>query len=100
MDCGSDRHLAVLHPGPPPAPAESSENDQNDGRETQDRVNPSGVSKCTEVCGDADSPHSCSKISPVLVYPEGKREQARKMYAVLDEQSNKSLANSQFFLTL
>ncbi|XP_039870639.1 uncharacterized protein LOC120723317 [Simochromis diagramma] len=97
MDCGSDRHLAVLHPGPPPAPAESSGADKDDGGETQDSANASVVSKCTEVCGDADSAHSYSKISPVLVYPEGEKEQARKMYAVLDEQSNKSLAKSQFF---
>lgn len=33
----------------------------------------------------------------MLVYPDGKREQARKMYAVLDKQSNKSLVKSQFF---
>ncbi|KAL3969206.1 hypothetical protein ACER0C_029163 [Sarotherodon galilaeus] len=81
MDCGSDRHLAVLHPGPPPAPAESSEADKDDGGETQDSANASVVSKCTEVC----------------VYPEGKREQARKVYAVFDEQSNKSLAKAQVF---
>lgn len=96
-DCGSDRHLSALHPGPPPGPAESSEAEEKDGGETESDVNVSVVSKCTEICGDADAPHSCSKISPVLVYANGKREQAQKMYAVLDEQSNKSLAKSQFF---
>lgn len=96
-DCGSDRHLLALHPGPPPGPAESSEAEEKDGRETESDVNVSVVSKCTEICGDTDAPHSSSKISPVLVYPNGKREQAQKMYTVLDEQSNKSLAKSQFF---
>lgn len=32
VDCGSDRHLAVLHPDPPPASAVISEADKDDGR--------------------------------------------------------------------
>lgn len=38
-----------------------------------------------------------SKISLVKVYPAGHKEKARKMYAVIDEQSNRSLARSEFF---
>ncbi|XP_057695101.1 thymocyte nuclear protein 1 isoform X1 [Corythoichthys intestinalis] len=97
MECGSERHLTALHPGPLPAPEESSEVEKGDGGETHEDVSVSVVSKCTEVCGDANSTLSCSKISPVIVYPKGERDQAVKLYAVLDEQSNKSLVKSQFF---
>ncbi|XP_073469696.1 uncharacterized protein [Aquarana catesbeiana] len=55
------------------------------------------MSNCTEVCGQGKSARSCSKICLVTVYPTGKRERAVKMYAVLDEQSNRSIAKSDFF---
>lgn len=73
MECNSEKHISALHPGPLPTTTER------------------------EICGNAKSQHSCSKISPVIAYPAGKREEAKKMYAVLDEQSNKSLAKSEFF---
>ncbi|KAG1924823.1 hypothetical protein F2P79_025910, partial [Pimephales promelas] len=53
--------------------------------------------KCSEICGDARKPKSCSKICLVNVYPSNQRKKARRIYAVLDEQSNRSLAKSQFF---
>lgn len=40
---------------------------------------------------------SCSKICLVKVYPTECPQQAIKMYAMLDDQSNKSLARSEFF---
>ena len=41
--------------------------------------------------------HSCSKICLVKAYPAGQKEKDIKMYAVLDEQSNKSLTKTEFF---
>lgn len=43
------------------------------------------------------SPHSCSKISLVKAYLAGQKEKAIKMYVVIDEQSNRSLAKSEVF---
>ncbi len=40
---------------------------------------------------------SCSKICLVKVFPAGRRDKAVKLYAILDEQSNRSLVRSQFF---
>lgn len=60
-------------------------------------VSTSAKAMCTEVCGDSHSPRSCAKICLALVYPSGKREKAIKLYAVLDDQSNRSLARSMFF---
>ncbi len=53
-------------------------------------------SLCTEVCHGL-SMKSCSKICLVKVFPEGHPEKAVKMYAMLDDQSNRSLARSKFF---
>lgn len=96
-ECGSERHIAALHPGPAPAPLETVEPRKDQGREQQETPLSSVMSNCTEVCGQGKSARSCSKICLVTVYPTGKRERAVKMYAVLDEQSNRSLAKSDFF---
>ncbi|TWW81166.1 hypothetical protein D4764_01G0009810 [Takifugu flavidus] len=48
-------------------------------------------------CGDVEGSRSCAKILLVKVYPAGEKEKAVKMDAVLDEQSNKPLAKSEFF---
>lgn len=55
------------------------------------------TSKCTEIFGHSTTSRSCSKICLVRVYPAGQTEKALKMYAVLDEQSNRSLAKTAFF---
>lgn len=53
--------------------------------------------KCTELCGTTFSGRSCAKVLPVRVYPSFNSEQAIKVYAVIDEQSNRTLARSQLF---
>ena len=96
-ECSSDKHLSVLHPGPAPWRVEPSKNMKDHGGEQQLSATPEVTSKCTEVCGDAVGSRSCSKICLVKVYPAGRREKAVRVYAVLDEQSNKSLARTEFF---
>ena len=72
--------------------------DDRDESGEQNESPPSSVtSKSTEVYGSAGGARSCSKICLVKAYPEGKKEKAIKMYAALDEQSNKSLAKTEFF---
>lgn len=53
-------------------------------------------SLCTDVCHGI-STKSCSKICLVKVFPKGHPENAVKMYAMLDDQSNRSPARSTFF---
>lgn len=50
-----------------------------------------------EVCGEGDPPRSCSKVCLVRFFPQGQPELCVKMYAVLDDQKNCSLARSEFF---
>ncbi|XP_074518426.1 uncharacterized protein LOC141784488 [Halichoeres trimaculatus] len=97
FECNSDKHIAALHPGPPPAATQTGATDNDDSGEKSDSLSSSVTAKCTEICGDTDSPRSCSKICLVKAYPAGEKERAIKMYAVLDEQSNKSLAKTEFF---
>ncbi|XP_026010119.1 uncharacterized protein LOC113013438 [Astatotilapia calliptera] len=95
-ECDSKNHISALHPGPapwesksPPSPQQGGERDKADTQEV--------TSRCTEVCGEGVSARECSKITLVNVYPAGHRDQTKKMYAILDDQINRSLARSQFF---
>lgn len=52
--------------------------------------------QCAHVCGGI-SGKSCAKMCLVHVYPQGRRQERRKMYVILDDQSNVSLARTAFF---
>ncbi|XP_034547118.1 uncharacterized protein LOC117818374 isoform X1 [Notolabrus celidotus] len=107
-ECNSDRHPSALHPGSAPWKTDFQTNtreqqggeqqgEEQQGREHQAVAGTSVTSRCTEICGDVNASKSCSKICLVWVYPNGQRERALKTYAVLDDQSNKSLGRSKFF---
>uniref|UniRef100_A0A3P8VRI0 CCHC-type domain-containing protein n=1 Tax=Cynoglossus semilaevis TaxID=244447 RepID=A0A3P8VRI0_CYNSE len=73
LECNSDKHIAALHPGPSLATTQSTVDDRGESP-------PSSVtSKCTEICGNADSARSCSKICLVKAYPEGRKEKTKCM---------------------
>ena len=64
---------------------------------TEDLQSQSGrsvASKCTQVCGRGLHGRSCAKIVPVRVYPADQPDKAVKLYAILDDQSNSTLARS------
>lgn len=97
VECDSERHLAALHPGPPiqtPKPLSSS---KEHGGESVSSSNPDVTATCTEVCGNGITGKSCSKICLVHVFPEGQRHNVKRMYAIIDDQSNLSLAKTEFF---
>ncbi|CAE1306091.1 unnamed protein product [Acanthosepion pharaonis] len=90
-ECGSESHNTALHPGPVPqtTPIRAM---PNHGGENNDVT-----AHCTQVCGSNLIDKSCSKICLVMVHPQGQRNKAVRMYAVIDEHSNKSLARPEFF---
>ena len=94
-ECNSNKHIAALHPGPAPWHNQNpeSENSGEDDIESSPTVN----SKCTEVCGENNGPRSCSKICLITVHPKGQPDRSVRLYAILDDQSNRSLARSEFF---
>ena len=55
------------------------------------------VSKCTQICGDTFEGKSCAKIVLVKVYHKDDPQHFIKTYAMLDDQSNRTLAKSDFF---
>nr|XP_054604550.1 uncharacterized protein LOC129165413 [Nothobranchius furzeri] len=95
-ECDSERHLAALHPGPAPQLLKSPPSRQGHGGE-QNKQDQDVTTTCTEVCGNKITGKSCSKICLVQVYPKGQREKMRRMYAMIDDQSNQSLAKTEFF---
>ncbi|XP_073492566.1 uncharacterized protein [Aquarana catesbeiana] len=98
-ECNSSEHNTALHPGPAPWTLTPSPTVDEHGGEQQDTVPPVVTPRCTQVCGEGLSNKSCSKICLVTVYLTGRREKAVKLYVILDDQSNRSLASSAFFDT-
>lgn len=112
-ECGSECHVAALHFGP--APRESKELVSYKGQKGSKEQSPPEVHGgepvtapndeqilaakplCTQVCGKVFRGKSCSKICLVNVYPEGRPEESKRMYVILDDQSNVSLAKTEFF---
>lgn len=100
VECESDKHTSAMHPGPAPwsfgGQAERSPEDKQSG-ESEDLAPPIVTSKCTEICGGAPKPRSCSKICLVKVSHADYPSKCHRVYAVLDDQSNRSLVKSEFF---
>lgn len=88
----------TLHPGPAPW-TKITEPDVEHSGEQGDALTSEITSKCTLVCGGNIAGRSCSKILSCLVkvYPTNQPDQAIRLYAVHDEQSNCSLVCSEFF---
>ncbi|XP_060793325.1 uncharacterized protein LOC132896484 [Neoarius graeffei] len=106
VECNSEKHLAALHPGPTPkgpklqSPSKDHGGESKDVSEQSDDASSSTVTTmCTQVCGQGFKGKSCSKICLVNVYPEGHRDEMKRTYVILDDQSNVSLAKTEFFDT-
>lgn len=98
-ECGSNRHLSALHPGLAPWVHEIEKPASELGGEPDPTQTSEVTTQCTEVCGGDLTDRGCSKILLAKVYPAGRHNEAMKVYVILDEQSNRSLARSEFFDT-
>ncbi|XP_012819273.2 uncharacterized protein LOC105947440 [Xenopus tropicalis] len=96
-ECNSDRHVSALHPGPAPWSVRPPEGSDHGGEGKDNGAEATVTTTCTEVCGGDLRDRSCSKICLVSVYPTGQKNRAIKLYAILDDQSNRSLVRSEFF---
>jgi len=106
-ECGSERHVAALHSGPAQRESkqlffykDSKEQSPSEfhGGEPVTTPNDGQIlatkTLCTQVCGKGFRGKSCSKICLVNVYPEGRIKEGKRMYVILDDQSNVSLAKT------
>lgn len=96
-ECNSKKHLAALHPGMAPSMYKPPLFPKRHGGEQASTQDLDVTATCTEVYGNEITGKSCSKICLVQVYPKGQPHNIRKMYAIIDDQSNQSLARSEFF---
>lgn len=97
-ECNSNCHVSALHDGPPPWMArEPIAATEGHSREQAEENSPVTTSNCTEVCGEGLHGKSCSKMCLVNVYPKRCPEWKKKMFVILDDQSNLSLSKFAFF---
>ncbi|XP_033753059.1 uncharacterized protein LOC117336558 [Pecten maximus] len=88
--CKSNRHATAMHVDSTP----SISNHGGEGEKKGDSVN----SSCTQICGKTGvGGKSCAKTLLLRVYPEGKPDSSLLTYAIIDDQSNCSLASTKFF---
>lgn len=88
-ECGSDTHPSALHITPQLTRTHNMT--EVHGGEHKAEVD----SKCTQICGNARfTSKSCSKTILVKVFREGFPDNAVKLYAIIDDQSNRSLVKS------
>ena len=96
-ECGSNRHVSALHPGPAPqAPKTPVPEPERSEMEEELSSEAAITTHCTEICGEGQPAVSCAKICLARVFPQGQHDKAIKVYVVLDDQSNRSLARPEF----
>ncbi|XP_052069035.1 uncharacterized protein LOC127708232 [Mytilus californianus] len=101
-ECGSKQHTTALHITRPQQPASSQSSSpkqaySGEPTESAETKSTSVNSTCTEICKDIYSGKSCAKILPVNVYHKNNQDKVIRMYAIIDDQSNRSLASPEFF---
>lgn len=73
---------------------------QNGGEKSNKDSNEPVLSNCTQICGNKFSGKSCGKIVLVNIYSSSQPERKVRVYAILDEQSNRTLAKPELFSLL
>jgi len=90
--CNSTRHCTALHIILNPRSRSFEPRQSNMPHAGETNVN----SNCTRVCNRGLG-RSCSKTLLANVHRQGYPQEAVKMYVILDDQSNRTLARSEFF---
>ncbi|XP_033755669.1 uncharacterized protein LOC117338425 [Pecten maximus] len=90
--CGS-RHATALHFEPPMRKDGGEEVSPVKQTDKSDEV----INACSQVCGKMSSGKSCAKVVCVRIYAKERPEEKVKMYALIDDQSNRSLVKPEFF---
>lgn len=96
--CQSSKHTTALH---------IPERERLEYRSRLDDVSSHGGestysanAKCTEICGDCFKGRSCAKVVLVKVFRDRAPENSVLTYAILDDQSNSTLATSELLDSL
>ncbi|KAK3099523.1 hypothetical protein FSP39_005709 [Pinctada imbricata] len=87
--CKSNKHASPMHVDVDSTPVKEVQ--PHGGEDTEETLS----TKCTLLCGEEFTGRSCSKTLLVKVFPSGQPEKAVKVYAIIDEQSNRTLVRSE-----
>ncbi|XP_052073800.1 uncharacterized protein LOC127711732 [Mytilus californianus] len=90
--CGSNYHITAMHLS---AKSSSPDGGEKSSETTQNANDHTVSSKCTSLCGFSGK--SCGKTIQVRVYPKNFPDKAVYVYAILDDQSNRTLAKTELF---
>ncbi|XP_033752106.1 uncharacterized protein LOC117335931 [Pecten maximus] len=92
-ECNSARHCTALH-----LEHQSNSGSLEYGEEPASLVSKSPVQvNCTQICGNKFKGKSCAKIVLVDAFHQDRPTDRIRLYAMIDDQSNMSLAKSQLF---
>nr|XP_022306551.1 uncharacterized protein LOC111112950 [Crassostrea virginica] len=97
--CGNSRHATVMHLDRRPQKSgsqsiHSERTSEDHGGEASQHNSGSVGTLCTKLCGNLISGRSCGKIILVDVFPTANPENQKRVYAVVDDQSNRSLIST------
>lgn len=98
-ECESVKHTTALHIFKPKAKnfekKDSVPESPNGGERSSTRTDINCM--CAQICGDASLSKSCAKVVKVCVYPKGRPDEKIQLYALIDDQSNRTLGSPEFF---
>ena len=93
--CESDRHVTCMHFLGDSSQDNCGENSSKEAVLVKGGENV--ATACTQLCGKDNVGRSCGKIVLLNVCPAYRPEQTLRMYALIDDHSNKTLPRSEFF---
>ncbi|KAK3735147.1 hypothetical protein QZH41_001892 [Actinostola sp. cb2023] len=97
-ECQSEDHITALHSEPYASQQKNGEEPKASEKQNQELI--SVTTTCTEVCKNRKGARSCCKKCPAYVYHTSHPENKIKVYVLIDDQSNHSLAKSKVFNAL
>lgn len=101
--CNSNKHVTIMHEfkSGTSGTLGGANSTPSSGHGGEPKRDVSGVDcKCTQVCGSMPGGKSCSKIVLVDVFSSSNPSNHLRTYAIMDDQSNRSLARPELFSKL
>ena len=89
--CGSTQHASPMHIDRTSDNTTPKDVKSHGGEQAQED---NATTLCTVLCGDNFHGRSCSKTLLVRIFPNGHPERAVKVYAIIDDQSDRTLVKS------
>jgi hypothetical protein len=98
--CKSTKHLSLLHVNKHHTSGNDGVEKTHGGEAESNKLDLAEV-KCTQICGNSKvSGKSCAKIVLVDIFSQSDCSKKVRTYAILDDQSNRSLAHPTLFSKL